>query len=120
MLGITSIKGRIKAILSTGTIQPIRLQSSQQKDTDYSDVFLTVSGYGLTADRDQGNFLSQTFPSQRMIFTNPLFNVYLLQYLTVLRLPQPLLYPGSPENGESIGVSNFNLVTIIAVKDLVV
>ncbi|XP_052739151.1 collagenase-like isoform X2 [Bicyclus anynana] len=41
------------------TIQPIRLQSSKQKDTDYTNEFLTVSGYGLTADRAQGGTSSE-------------------------------------------------------------
>ncbi|XP_039751930.1 transmembrane protease serine 9-like [Pararge aegeria] len=35
------------------TIQPIRLQSSSQKDVDYNNVMLTASGYGLTNDRLQ-------------------------------------------------------------------
>ncbi|CAH2268856.1 jg27183 [Pararge aegeria aegeria] len=41
------------------TIQPIRLQSSKQRDDDYTDEFLTVSGYGLTADRAQGGNSSE-------------------------------------------------------------
>nr|XP_034827884.1 brachyurin-like [Maniola hyperantus] len=41
------------------TIQPIRLQSSKQKDTNYEDEFLTVSGYGLTEDRALGGTTSE-------------------------------------------------------------
>ncbi|XP_045770441.1 transmembrane protease serine 9-like [Maniola jurtina] len=41
------------------TIQPIRLQSSKQKDTNYENDFLTVSGYGLTEDRALGGNTSE-------------------------------------------------------------
>ncbi|CAH2268857.1 jg27184 [Pararge aegeria aegeria] len=41
------------------TIQPIRLQSSSQKDVDYNNVMLTASGYGLTNDRLQGGESSE-------------------------------------------------------------
>ncbi|XP_047538641.1 collagenase-like [Vanessa atalanta] len=40
-------------------IQPIRMQSSEQKDVDYNNVVLTVSGFGLTNDIWNGGAASQ-------------------------------------------------------------
>lgn len=42
--------------LFSATIQPIRMQNSQQMNKDYTGEVLVVSGFGLTQDSWNGNF----------------------------------------------------------------